>query len=224
MPLYKIGEFARACGVEPAHISVAKGRGQIIYTPDKRIDSEVRENAEFMKIQQGKKGIKAVQPEPTRNSSGKKIKAESKPRVSKKDKEIQETREQMENEFAKGKYDLDLAQKRAALQKTEAETRIKLLQESQMRGENIPTKDVQFVVSQLSSSFLNNYRDFASQLLLEFSHKYRLTDDEKIKMNEKFIRGINDTHDKCFDAVKNKLLSIKRNASKKQNMTDEESE
>lgn len=204
MPLYTPAEFARFVGKTPAYLKVYTNRGKLLKSGD-YYDSEVRENAEMI-LKWSKEPRKEPKPKPQKErkakdpkpkKEAKKLKFAPPERPQTKVKELGEISSPQPD--VGGVYDLDLKKKQAEIENKEANTRVLMLKEAKMRGEQIPVDLVKNMVSELSRSIITSYKDSADALLIEISHRTKMKKEDSASLKGELVNLINKAHDTAID-------------------------
>ncbi|MBL4810402.1 MAG: hypothetical protein JKY43_10155 [Phycisphaerales bacterium] len=189
MPYYTQSEFAKLIGKSNAFVSTYIRRGKIIKS-GKVIDSSVRENSDMMKkfgvgdnVPASKKKSKEIVIEkPKRNKT-----ITSAPIIS----------PPVENNG--GQYQLDLDKKEAELEFKLVSTRIKLIEESKLRGELIPVDLVSELIATMSRSIVTSYKDSMDLFLIEINHRAKISDKFAAELKGEMTSLINKAHDNAID-------------------------
>jgi hypothetical protein len=193
MAIYKKGEFAKMCGIGASAVTNAINRGHL-KDDNGRIDTSLPINYDYMMIARARNGLSdLIHDNP--NSVLSKIKAAQSEPVEKKPASDSD-----------GAYDLERKKKLADLEKKNVDIRIALLTEQRLKGESIPTQLVKELINQLSKSFLESYRDKSEQLVINISHKNKLSAERTAEMKGELIKAINRSHD---DAITEAMTSLK---------------
>lgn len=193
MAIYKKSEFAKMCGIGPSAITNAINRGQL-KDDNGRIDTSLPINYDYMMIARARNGLSDLVPD-NPSSVLSKIKAAQSEPVEKKTASDSD-----------GAYDLERKKKLADLEKKNVDIRIALLTEQRLKGESIPTQLVRELINQLSKSFLESYRDKSEQLVINISHKNKLSAERTAEMKGELIKAINKSHD---DAITEAITGLK---------------
>ena len=234
MALHSYKEFAELCGIAPGQIAVYYKRRKIVYTEidgNVFIDDSIRENKDFLqkkldaknitapKVDQPivdvpdinaveiKPTVKVEKPQPIKKTPVSKV---SKALPIDKPEKVQASKRQKEREEEENgsRYNLELQKMDADLEKKQIDIRIALLNESKLRGENIPFIEIKTMLSELSHSFINSYKDFVTTSMTDIFHRNKINLEEQAKIKKDLIRGINETHSRVFDKVAQKIKKI----------------
>lgn len=181
-------EFAAKCGKTTKWLSNYITRGKIAVVGEK-IDITIPINSEFLT----KWATKNDAP-PTKNDA-------------------QQLTDNTSNNFQNQKNSVDgksMAQierdkKIADLEKTLVETRLKLMQEQQKKGENIPTDQVKMIVTHLSKSFTTKFHQAADNFLMEIGKKKDLSREEMAQMRGALISVINEASTVAVEEAKRNI-------------------
>lgn len=180
-------DFAIKCGKTTKWLSNYIGRGNIAVVGD-QIDIDIPINAEFLRKWAAKKEEIPVQ----------KLIIDTKKLVA---------GEEKNKNTAPGKSisQIEREKKIADLEKTLVETRLKLMQEQQKKGENIPTDHVKMIVTQLSKSFTTKFYQAADNFLMEIGKKKDLSREEMAEMRGALIAVINEASTVAVDEAKRNI-------------------
>lgn len=184
-------EFCELAGITNANLSTYIKRGKIVLEPDgKTINTEKRENADFLKGRNSEGKGKFAQPKPEtteavipsvnvlQNAPSKKVvKAAETATIS--------------------KYNLELEKMQAELDKKIVDTKLAEQKLATLLGNNIPIDVVKSIVAQLSKSIINNYKSFSEQQITEICHVHRIAETDRVKIIAKNTTGLNNIHSKA---------------------------
>lgn len=205
MAFYKQSEFAKLTGKSPGYISQYISRGKIIKS-GKFIDSNVRENADFMLKWGAKDGDPPVaKPAEEKKKSAAPVITIAAPVRTKQPPDISSEPPAADSG---GQYQMDLNKKEADLEYKEAQTRILMLKEAQLRGEQIPTELVKDMISLLSKSIISSYKESADAILIDISHRTKMSSENTAALKGKLITAINTAHDKAISEAIKRVKTI----------------
>jgi len=184
-------EFCELAGITNANLSTYIKRGKIVLEPDgKTINTEKRENADFLKGRNSEGKGKFAQPKPEtteavipsvnvlQNTPSKKVvNAAERATIS--------------------KYNLELEKMQAELDKKIVDTKLAEQKLATLLGNNIPIDVVKSIVAQLSKSIINNYKSFSEQQITEICHVHRIAEADRVKIIAKNTTGLNNIHSKA---------------------------
>lgn len=218
MAFYKQSELAKLLNKSQAHVTMAVKRGKILLSGE-FVDDTVLENKIWIERQKAnasaKIEVQKVDPpkvenvpkvEPTPKVEAKKLKqpplSKPKQRILKDfvPTEVERTSESI--------ADLDKAKKEAEIRYKESQTRLSELKEQKLRGENIPTDLVMNVIGMLGHSLQSNYKNGASQLMLEISSRTKMSAELEAEFNGRLIDLINISHSDAIMEAKKGIKSI----------------
>lgn len=198
MAIYKKGEFAKLCGVGNSAITNAIKRYQLV-DKNGRIDTSIPTNYDYMMVARARNGMDSESIPDNPASVISKMKAIEKPPAKK-------TVTEKTNDSST--YDLERKKKLADIEKKQVDIRIALLTEQKLKGESIPTSIVKEIITQMSKSFIETYRDSSEQFVINIAHKNRLTADQSAEMKGELIRMINKSHDDAISEAQAALKAI----------------
>lgn len=194
----KKSDFAKMIGVVAAYVDTYVKRGRIIVTAEnsKMVDITNPTNADFARWVRENKKTKVAIPVEKKSIEVPKVHVEK------------YTTEEPKTEAEKTVNKIMIRKNEADLEKKLVDIEEKKLKNSKLRGETIPTKMVKDLIAQLSKSMISAYKDSAQQLLVEFSHRKKLSASEESEMNGELIKIINSSHDKAISESKKQLEVI----------------
>lgn len=201
MAIYKKGEFAKLCGIGNSAITNAINRHQLIET-NGRIDTSIAMNYDYMMVSRARNGLDSEGVPDNPASVLSKMKAIEQPAPKK------TKAEQTDSDSAQGAYDLERRKKLADIEKKQVDIRIALLTEQKLKGESIPTNIVRDIITQMSKSFIESYRDKSEQFVINIAHKNRLSADQSAEMKGELIRMINKAHDDAISEAQAAMKAI----------------
>jgi hypothetical protein len=211
--IVKKGELAKMLGVHPAYIDTYIKRGNIV-ADGKLVDTTHPANASFIQhiIRKNaeKERFNAVQEIVVEENKFVAPKSDVKPskKGTKQTQNTKQTQQSNENQGDESIYNIKIQKEQADLEKKLLDAERVRLINAKMRGENVPTKMVKNLVSQFSNSIITTYKDAADRLIMEFSHRKKLTLEEKAEMKGELISIINRAHDEAIEKTKTELESI----------------
>jgi hypothetical protein len=206
------GEFAKMLGKHPAYVDTYIKRNQIVTCANgKMIDITNEANVSFMRHIQRNNEIKEQQVDQqpkkgyqkkttTKKTTAKNVVA---PQLKPQDySSIDPT------ESNQGIYNIKIQKEQADLDKKLLDAERVRLVNAKMRGENVPTLMVKNLIAQLSKSFISNYKEAADRLLIEISHRKKLTITEEAEMKGLLVKIINESHDRAINEADKQLETI----------------
>lgn len=206
-------ELGEITNIHRGNIGVYIKRGKIVLTPDGKVDTEHEANKSFIekhtenkkdKEQEKKSGsLKAAVAEKVIKEKTKK-KITPQPEVL-----VPENEESASDSY----HTLEKKIKAADLKKKTVDTRIALLKEAKMKGENIPIDLVMNVFSQLGNAMITGYRSGSENFLQEICHRNKISDKEFSRLKGELIRIINECHNNSIEAAKKSLKKIQNDYS-----------
>jgi len=171
-------------------------RGNIVLEPDgKTIDDTRPENAYWVKNRR-EKAVKSAEKVVTPDAPT--LLATAGVKISPKVKKAAE-------KSTINKFDLDIKKTEAELRKKEVDTEIALERLAVMKGDNIPIALVKEIISQLSKSFLRNYKSFSEQTVVDICHQHGISELERVTFTGKLVGGLNALHSKSVNDAKAQL-------------------
>jgi len=196
--IMKKGAFAKMIGVVASYVDTYVKRGRIVVLANDHtlVDITDPTNAAFAKWVRENKKTKSEVPIEKTKSEIPKINIERK------------ISEPVTSEAEKTVNKIMIRKNEADLEKKLVDIEEKKLKNSKLRGETIPTKMVKDLISQLSKSMISSYKDAAQLLLVEFSHRKKLSASEESEMNGELIKIINISHDRAISETKKQLEVI----------------
>lgn len=194
----KKSDFAKMIGVVAAYVDTYVKRGRVVVLVDnpKMVDITDPTNADFARWVRENKKAKSTIPVEKKSIEIPKVQIERK------------ISEPLTSEAEKTVNKIMIRKNEADLEKKLVDIEEKKLKNSKLRGETIPTKMVKDLIAQLSKSMISAYKDSAQQLLVEFSHRKKLSASEESEMNGELIKIINSSHDKAISEAKKQLEVI----------------
>ena len=96
----------------------------------------------------------------------------------------------------------------AQLEKTEKQSALMDLKVQQQIGKFIPTDLVKMAFKQMGQSFSSAYRVGAENLLEEFVHKYKVSNEDMIRLKDKLVSVINSSHASAIKEAKRSFIRI----------------
>jgi hypothetical protein len=103
-------------------------------------------------------------------------------------------------------HDLDRLKKKADIELKAESIKNKRLERAKLMGESLPTKAVKNLISQFSRQIIQSYSEKIEKLAIEFSHKHKLSADQRAELGGELKRMINKSHDDAVNETK-KILS-----------------
>ena len=206
------GEFAKMLGKHPAYVDTYIKRNQIVTCANgKMIDITNEANVSFMRHIQRKNEIKEQQvDQPTKKGYQKKTttKKTTAKNVVVPQPKPQDYSSTDPSESNQGIYNIKIQKEQADLDKKLLDAERVRLVNAKMRGENVPTLMVKNLIAQLSKSFISNYKEAADRLLIEISHRKKLTIAEEAEMKGLLVKIINESHDRAINEADKQLETI----------------
>jgi hypothetical protein len=206
------GEFAKMLGKHPAYVDTYIKRNQIVTCANgKMIDITNEANVSFMRHIQRKNEIKEQQvDQPSKKGYQKKTttkKTTEKKVVVPQSKPLDYSPTDP-SESNQGIYNIKIQKEQADLDKKLLDAERVRLVNAKMRGENVPTLMVKNLIAQLSKSFISNYKEAADRLLIEISHRKKLSVSEEAEMKGLLVKIINESHDRAINEADKQLETI----------------
>lgn len=199
MALLTRGDLVKLLGLSHAYISVSIKDGRLIPTDDgKYIDDSVPLNELFIQKRKNKPVRKQI-----RKNSPKATKT-----ITKKKTNVSTPIKTTLPENTTSGYNLDNRKKEAEIRFKESQIQLAELKASKLRGESIPTELVYNVISTLGQSFITNYKNGVSELLIQISHRVKMAPEIEAEFKGKINQIINKNHKDSIDEAKNKILAI----------------
>lgn len=238
MPLYTRNDIKEMCGVNSAYIRMYEKRHKIIFSGDFLDDSLETNKIQIQKWIAAKEKKESnpnqvKEPKPEKEPKPKKsigyVKKIKQPKIPKV-KEIKEpvyaepiipikqprkgpseemseyAREQ--NKKALERLELDDKKKQVEYEKKVLDKKLVELEIAKKRGELIPTKLVSSLVSNLGSSFQNNYKNQSNKLLIEIAQKTKMSDKDLAFFKGELVKSINKSHKLAINEAKNNVENI----------------
>ena len=214
MALLSPKEFGKLIGAEENNVRVYYQRRKFIYSEvdgKRLIDTELPQNAEFIKIRQGKIGIAKI-----------KSKHEPLPPLPVtefKKKVLKKTAES--NKVAEAVYEIESETKKKKLEKLIKETAILHLKESKMSGDVVPVAPMATIIFQFKQTILTNMKTCCEAILNEFAALYdvngeSMNGEDIAHFRKFFINGLNtaiqtanDNFESDFDIILNDYIDKK---------------
>ena len=195
-------EFYELAGCSKSNLSTYIKRGKVVLEKDgKTIDSNKRENADFLKHRESiGKAKGSVVPE----SETKAPLIDSKSQNLVQIKPTAKVRKAAEN-HSLSKYELDIEKIRAELEKKYVDTDLAKQKLSVLMGNNITIELVRAIVSQFSRSILTNYKSFSEQQINEICHQHRISDIDRAALVTKNTSGLNGIHKKAVSDARKQM-------------------
>lgn len=189
-------EFAAKCGKTTKWLSNYITRGKIAVVGEK-IDISIPINSEFLT----KWATKNETPLPQNDSE--KLN----------DNTSDNTQTTKSSVNGKSIAQIERDKKIADLEKTLVETRLKLMQEQQKKGENIPTDHVKMIVTHLSKSFTTKFHQAADNFLMEIGKKKALSREEMAEMRGALIAVINEASTVAVEEAKRNIKTAQKDVA-----------
>lgn len=218
----KKGEFAKMLGLHPAYVDQYIKHNKIVTLADdkKMVDITHPANVAFMKHIKEKQKQKEGQPEIKKDNTPVHLKRPEKPKRNKPETTKDYTSTDP-SESDDGIYNINQQKAKADLDKKLIEIeRIKLIN-AKLRGQSVPTAMVKNLISTLSNTFISSYKESADKLLIEISHRKKLSLNESAEMKGELVKIINSAHDLAIDGALANLETILSLGPEMQNLEDE---
>jgi len=194
MALLSRADLVKMLNISHAYVSMSVKAGRLIMTDNgKWVDDSVLINKEFIQKRKDKPVRRQIK------------KTTPKKKTVKSKNEISTTT--VPEEKTSG-YNLDNRKKEAEIRFKESQIELAELKAQKLRGEAIPTDLVYNVISTLGQSFLTNYKNGVSQLLMEISHRVKMAPDIEAEFKSKITQVINKNHKDSIEEAKKKIISI----------------
>ena len=211
MPAYKRKEFAELCGVSDAYLTMYIKRGKVFLGDDKRIDSELPMNADFIaKSKDKKEKPSSVAKEKTVLKSVEVfelIEDEVEyvaPKVVAKVAPIKKERQKKEpvphfdisndrTQEAIAKYNLDTQIKQAELEKKEQEIELNRLKIAKITGEVIPTDLIKIIFNQHSKSITTAFHQGCDNFITTIVKQTGMSREEMASIRGQLIEIVNES-------------------------------
>jgi len=199
MAFHTQADFAKLIGKSRGWLNVYVGRESIVMSGE-YIDDKIEKNKKFLDKWTAKKNEVKKKPAP------KKLKSPNISEPVKVDLPAPNISEPQEIDISDSKGDdLDTAKKKAEIRFKISQIEKNDLQAAKLRGDSIPTALVSGVVSTLGRSFQSSYKNGAEALLLEITHKAKLSSKLEAEFKGQLIKLINKSH---ADAIKQAKTTI----------------
>lgn len=204
MPLFTKSQFAKHCGKQNAHVSMAISRGRLVLSGD-YIDSELPENKLVMEKWRASAGLDssdtttpATKTTPTdpKNIADPVKPAPAAPTVT------------GPAPAKRSISELEAEKKRAEIEWKKEKTKETALKNAKLRGELIPTNMVLDVVAMLGHSFQMQYEQGATAFVLDLVHKLKVSPEIEGEIKEKLVELINISHKKAVDEAKTGVKNV----------------
>lgn len=214
MALHTKKEFAAMCGMDTKKLSVYAGRKpvKVVYSGE-YVDDSIEPNKSFLKKRQSimadapklvaKKDPKIVENQPeVPDISAPNFEKPDKPNVKSPKRDTTGTLYEEKTE--------------AEIEKIKVDTRLKLLQEKQKKGQSMPTDAAKVMIAQLGKAFITKFQVAADNFLMEIAKTKDLSRTEVALMRNRLAEIINDSSSESVEEAKRymraviKEISIKR--------------
>lgn len=208
--LVKKARFAEMCGKSRAYISRYVTINKIVTNEQGLIDTDHPANAAFLKkgvVEKVEKEAKAelgIIEEPVKKTPPKEPVKQKQKFKSEKIVTPPETGTKSNSEG----WELGLKKLQADVDKKLIDIEKTTLEVMKLKGKLIPTDLVSSLISQLSHSFIVSYKEAASQLMIEFSHRKKLSAKDEAEMKGELVKAINKCHDRAINEAKVSLKTL----------------
>lgn len=194
MPLYTKSSFAKHCGKTSAHVSVALTRKQLVASGD-YIDSGIEKNKLTMNKWRAASGLIDATSTQLKISEP----SEERPAVP----NVSEPAP-LKSSFT----ELENDKKRADIAWKQEKTTETALKNAKLRGELIPTAMVINLFAMLGHAFQTQYEIGTSNLIMDLSHKAKLSPEIEGEIRSNLIVLINKAHKSAIEDAKKGVRKI----------------
>jgi hypothetical protein len=223
MALHSKVEFSALCGFEVNALAVYIKRKKVIVREDGMIDDKQRDNTEFLKRRAATIASKSAKAEPVPD---KKKKPRPEPEGDDDEPEFTVNRRAAPKEKKDiqdhDRYDLELVQKKMAIEKAAEEIEILKVKKDKLQGSLIPTDLVRALIVTHSESLKLSYSEACENLIVIFGGKKQLSTQEIADMRKELARVINTAMDRAVEASKKTLKTIVREYSEQKGRGEKE--
>lgn len=191
-------EFADLCGMDTRKLAVYIGRGKIVVDKKGYIDDKNEINALFRAknvVGKDEKRQEKVEKEAENTAKSQKAKRS----------------ESESNEL----LEIERRRKLAELEKTNTDIRILKLKEEKMIGGSMPIDLVKLVVSNLSKSFINEFKNSTNDILRVLSKTKEFSQAEMAEISGQMSHIINHSMKHSLDNSKKEMNAIVKDFSEK---------
>jgi hypothetical protein len=210
MALYRKAEFARFCKVSNAHISVAITRGKVIEEKDGKIDSENPINLLY-KATCDENAVRAGEPEKVAEIAEKQAPAPKKSQ--KAPKPPKEPTSNKRNDLLDKKFDIEIEEKEARINKIRQEARMAELKEQKLTGQLIPTDVVYSTIRQLSQSLMMSFKNMAEAAVTDIAKSAKMNRDQMAALRKQMKDHINTAINQAVDDAQKNVDNITKEYS-----------
>ena len=177
-------EFQKRYGLNAAYITTYVKRGKLIIAKDGTIDDENIVNADFIKRRKPKATPDKKNPPPVSS-----------------DEDVEE---------ALSAHSLGIEKTKAEIRLKNSAEKLNQLKIAKQEGESIPTQLVFPIIAQMQMSTISAFKNGWETMLIELSHKHKLSNDEVAKLRSRMTGTINAA---VKDAVKSAKMETKNIAN-----------
>jgi hypothetical protein len=199
-------DFINYAGIKsPGNFSQYVSRGKIIVESDGTIDIDLKHNRDWLQS----RASKGITPEftavklgvsPTTNQTQKSVKASSDKYIE--PIELNEDQKKKVTNSIASRHEVELKKLVAELEKKLVDTELAREKLATIKGSNVPVSIVKDIMSQLSKSIINNYKSFSEQQISQICHKYRIDEQDRVKLVSQNVNGLNRIHEKAVNEAK----------------------
>lgn len=204
MSKHSISEFSKLCGIRPDDFSNYRKRGKVLEGDDKMVDDTIEPNKTFLQhrlvlLQKKSKPIENIK-DTASSKPVKKIKPKDSPGT---------LTESMQ---------LDLEQKRYSVQKTRLEVELKEIDKQKKMGELIPFEFIGPVISVLSHSITNEFKNFLDEHLRDLAKRHNISAAEVSETKGLIVKSLNSAVDKSVTIAEKKIKVVLMDFSQTKNV------
>jgi len=196
MPIYTRKEFIEICGCSQATLSMNIKRNKVVLEDDKRIDSSLPMNNDFMRKQIDKLKDSVI----TKEQPNPKEKIQKKGPPSKLPEPVGRSAEET------SKYNLERQARELDIEKKEQEVKLNELKIAKLQGDVIPTDLVSVVFAQHFKSVTTAFHQGTDNFLVVIGKEVGLSRDDIAKYRGELIKIVNQA---VKDGVKESKESVK---------------
>jgi hypothetical protein len=182
MAIHKRSDLCKQLNISQAYLKVNIDRGKIVLNKDGDIDDSDPFNIEFINKQIDKKNV--VQKEPP-------------PKASKKS-----TKETL------SKYELETRKKQLEVDKLDVEVKIKLIQESKLKGEMLPAPMVKDIFAQHTKHLVSEFQNTMDKVLTRVTQLTKLDNSQVSEFREMITNEINQAQEKAVEISKKAVKNL----------------
>jgi hypothetical protein len=222
MALHSKVEFSALCGFEVNALAVYIKRKKVIVREDGMIDDKQRDNTEFLKRRAATIASKSAKAEPIPNKKKKPApepEGDDEPEFTVNRRAAPKEKKDIQDH---DRYDLELVQKKMAIEKAAEEIEILKVKKDKLQGSLIPTDLVRALIVTHSESLKLSYSEACENLIVIFGGKKQLSTQEIADMRKELARVINTAMDRAVEASKKTLKTIVREYSEQKGRGEKE--